>query len=106
MATGDLQLAINMKAFHINPDFFLINNLVMLAKTAFSENLTWQKKNEFPPIHELLKTLTTDFGAHFHVRASCFKPYGLEVVNLIKNAAIKPGAYLVELLLDRENIRF
>jgi predicted peroxiredoxin len=106
VAAGALQLATNMKAFDIELDFFLINEGVMLAKKGFAETITWQKKDGFSPVAELLKTLTEEFDVKFYVCASCVKPYGLEGVELIKNAEIKPGSFLGELLLERQNISF
>lgn len=105
-AAGALQLAANMKAFDTEIDFFLINEGVLLAKNGFAEGITWQKKDGFSPLHELLKTLTEDFGVHFYVCASCLKPYGLEGAALIRNAAIKSGSFLGELLLERQSVSF
>lgn len=105
-AAGALQLAANMKAFDTEIDFFLINEGVLLAKNGFAEGITWQKKDGFSPLHELLKTLTEDFGVHFYVCASCVKPYGLEGAALIRNAAIKSGSFLGELLLERQSVSF
>ncbi|MBI5640686.1 MAG: DsrE family protein [Nitrospirae bacterium] len=105
-AAGALQLAVNMKAFDIDLDFFLINEGVLLAKKGFAETITWQKKDGFSPIHQLLRTLTEDFDVHFYICASCVKPYGLEGTELIRNAMPKPGSYLGELLLDRQSVSF
>lgn len=106
MAAGAMQLAANMKAFDVELDFFLINEGVLLAKKGYSETITWQKKDGFSPISELLKTLIEDFDVKFYVCASCIKPYGLEGAELIKNAEIKPGSYLGELLLERQSVSF
>ncbi len=38
--------------------------------------------------------------------ASCVKPYGLEDAELIENAEVRPGSFLGELLLERDNISF
>ncbi|MEW6110211.1 MAG: DsrE family protein [Nitrospirota bacterium] len=105
-AAGALQLAANMKAFDIELDFFLINEGVMLAKKGFAECITWQKKDGFSPIHELLKTLTEDFDVNFYICASCVKPYGLEGAELIKNASVKPGSFLGQMLLERQSVSF
>ncbi len=105
-AAGALQLATNMKAFDVELDFFLINEGVLLAKKGFAEGITWQKKDGFSPIAHLLKTLTEDFGANFYVCASCVKPYGLEGAELIRNASVKPGSFLGELLLERQSVSF
>ena len=106
VAAGAMQLAANMKAFDIELDFFLINEGVLLAKKGFAETITWQKKDGFSPIPELLKTLTEDFDVKFYVCASCVKPYGLEGAELIKNAEIKPGSFLGEMLLERQSVSF
>ncbi len=106
MAAGALQLAANMKAFDVELDFFLINEGVMLAKKEFAESITWQKKDGFSPVHELLRTLTEDFDVNFYVCASCIKPYGLEGAELIRKASIKPGSFLVQMLLERQSVSF
>lgn len=105
-AAGAMQLAVNMKAFDIELDFFLINEGVMLAKKGFAETITWQKKDGFSPISRLLKTLIDDFGVRFYVCASCVKPYGLERAEFIENAEVKPGSFLGELLLERQSVSF
>lgn len=105
-AAGALQLASNMKAFDVELDFFLINEGVLLAKKGFAESITWQKKNGFSPIADLLKTLIEDFGVKFYICASCVKPYGLDGAELIKNAEPKPGSYLGELLMERQSVSF
>ncbi len=105
-AAGALQLAANMRAFDIELDFFLINEGVMLAKKGFAETITWQKREGFSPISRLLRTLIEDFGVRFYVCASCVKPYGLEDAELIENAEVRPGSFLGELLLERDNISF
>lgn len=106
MAAGALQLAANMKAFDVELDFFLINEGVLLAKKGFAETITWQKKDGFSPIHQLLKTLIEDFNVNFHICASCVKPYGLEGAELIKNSSPKPGSFLGELLMERQSVSF
>lgn len=106
VAAGAMQLATNMKAFDIELDFFLINEGVLLAKKGVAESITWQKKDGFSPISELLDTLINDFDVKFYVCASCVKPYGLEGAELIKNAEIKPGSFLGELLLERQSVSF
>jgi predicted peroxiredoxin len=105
-AAGALQLATNMKAFDTELDFFLINEGVLLAKKGFAETVTWQKKDGFSPLAQLLKTLTEDFGVNFYICASCIKPYGLEGVELIKNAMPKPGSFLGEMLMERQSVSF
>jgi predicted peroxiredoxin len=105
-AAGALQLAANMKAFDIELDFFLINEGVMLAKKGFAESITWQKKDGFSPLHNLMHTLTEDFGVNFYVCASCIKPYGLEGAELLENASVKPGSFLSEMLIERQSVSF
>lgn len=105
-AAGALQLASNMKAFDVELDFFLINEGVLLAKKGFAESITWQKKNGFSPIADLLKTLIEDFGVKFYICASCVKPYGLDGAELIKNAEPKPGSFLGGLLMERQSVSF
>ena len=103
-AAGALQLAVNMAAFDANIDFFLMNEGVLLARKGFVESVTWQKG--FSPVAELMKNLVEDFNCKFYVCASCVKPYGLEGAELIKNAEVKPGSYLGELLMKRQNVTF
>jgi len=105
-AAGALQLAANMKAFDTELDFFLFNEGVMLARKGFAETITWQKKEGFSPLHELLKTLTEDFGVNFYICASCVKAYNLEGAEFIKNASIKPGSFLGQLLMERQSVSF
>lgn len=103
-AAAALQLATNMAAFDAKIDFFFMNEGVDLARKGFAESVTWQKA--FSPIAELLKSLREDFGANFYVCASCVKPYGLEGVELIEGAEVKPGSYLGELLMQRQGLTF
>lgn len=105
-AAGALQLAANMKAFDIEMDFFLINNGVLLAKQGLARSITWQKKNGFSPIHELVDILTKEFEVNFYICASCVKPYGLEGSQLIERASVKPGSFLGELLMERQSVSF
>lgn len=105
-AAGAMQLASNMAAFDVDLDFFLINEGVMLARKGFAETISWQKKDGFSPAGELIKTLSEDFGVKFYVCASCIKPYGLDGAELIEGAEIKPGSYLGELLMERDNVSF
>lgn len=106
IAAGAMQLATNMKAFDVELDFFLMDKGVLLAKKGFAETLTWQKRDEFSPVADLLKTLTEDFGVKFYICASCVKHYGLDKVELIKNAEIRPGSFLGEMLLERQALTF
>ncbi|GBE01332.1 DsrE/DsrF-like family protein [bacterium BMS3Bbin06] len=106
VAAGAMQLATNMKAFDVELDFFLINEGVLLAKKGFAETVTWQKKDGFSPIADLVKTLVEDFDVKFYVCASCFKPYGLDGAELIRNAEAKPGSFLVEMLMERQSVSF
>jgi predicted peroxiredoxin len=103
-AAAALQLATNMAAFDAKIDFFLMNEGVHLAKKGFAESVTWQKG--FSPVAELMKSLIEDFDCKFYICASCVKPYGLEGAEWIKNAEVKPGSYLGELLMKRQNVTF
>ncbi|MDA8433024.1 MAG: DsrE family protein [Nitrospiraceae bacterium] len=105
-AAGALQLATNMKAFDVELDFFLINEGALLAKKGFAETLTWQKKDGFSSVAQLLKTLIEDFDVKFYVCASCLKPYGLDASEFIKNAEPKPGSFLGQLLMERQSVSF
>lgn len=107
VVAGALQLASNMKAFDIDLVFFLMDNGVLLAKKGFAETL-WdiQKKDEFSPANDLLKTLVEDFDVKFYICASCVKHYGLDKAELVKNAEIKPGSFLGEMLLERQSVTF
>jgi predicted peroxiredoxin len=107
IVAGAMQLASNMKAFDIDLDFFLMDDGVLIAKKGFAETLSEiQKKDEFSPVHVLMKTLIEDFGVKFYICASCVKHYGLDKNGLVKNAEIKPGSFLGEMLLERQNITF
>ncbi|HXX56642.1 MAG TPA: DsrE family protein [Thermodesulfovibrionales bacterium] len=103
---GALQLATNMKALDIPLDFFLMDKGVLLAKKGFAESLTWQKKDEFSPVADLMKTLIEDFGVKFYICASCVNHYDLDKVERIPNSEAKPGAFLAEMLLEREGLTF
>ena len=103
-AAGALQLATNMAAFDAKIDFFLMNEGAHLAKKGFPESVTWQKA--FSPVADLIKSLVEDFGCKFYVCASCVKPYGLEGAEWMKNAEVKPGSYLGELLMQRQGLTF
>ncbi len=106
LAAGAMQLASNMAAFDMELDFFLMDDGVLLAKEGFAETLTWQKKDEFSPVHELMKTLIDDFGVKFYICSSCVKHYELDKGKLVKNAEIKPGSFLAEMLRDRQALTF
>lgn len=103
-AAAALQLASNMVAFDAKVDFFLMNEGVLLAKKGFAETITWQ--HGFSPVGDLLKTLSEDFDSKFFICASCVEPFGLKGAELIANAEIKPGSYLGELLMERQNVSF
>jgi predicted peroxiredoxin len=103
-AAAALQLATNMAAFDAKIDFFLLNEGVHLARKGFAESVTWQKG--FSPVAELMKSLVDDFDCKFYICASCVKPYGLEGAEWIKNSEVKPGSYLGELLMQRQNVTF
>jgi predicted peroxiredoxin len=106
LAAGAMQLAANMKAFDTEVDFFLMDEGVLLAKKGFAETLTWQKKDEFSPLSELIKTLVEDFGVKFYICASCVKHYNLDKAELIANAEVKPGSFLGQMLLERQGLTF
>lgn len=107
IVAGALQLASNMKAFDIDLFFFLMDNGVLLAKKGFAEILSeLQKKDEFSPAHELLRTLIEDFDVKVYICASCVKHYGLDKAELVRNAEVKPGSYLGEMLLERQSVTF
>ena len=101
-----MQLATNMKAFDTELDVFLMDEGVLLAKKGFAETLTWQKKDQFSPLHQLIKTLVDDFGVKFYICASCVKHYELDKEELITNAEVKPGSFLGEMLLERQGLTF
>ena len=106
MAAGALQLAANMRAFDIDVDFFLIDNGALLAKEGFAESLTWQRKDQFAPLHELIQTLTADFGCRFYICASCVNHFGLDTAACIPNSEVKPGSFLAEMLVERSSLSF
>jgi predicted peroxiredoxin len=107
IVAGAMQLASNMKAFDIDLVFFLMDNGVLVAKQGFAETLSeLQKKDEFSPVHELMRTLLEDFGVKFYICASCVKHYGLDKAALVKNAEVKPGSFLGEMLLERQSVSF
>ena len=106
LVAGAFQLATNMKAFDVELDFFLMDNGALLAKKGFAETLIWQKKDEFSPVHELMKTLIEDFDVKFYICASCVKHYELDKAELIPNSEAKPGSFLGEMLLEREGLTF
>jgi len=101
-----MQLATNMKAFDMDLAFFLMDEGVLLAKQGFAETLTWQKKDQFSPIHQLMKTLIEDFGVKFFICASCVKHYELDKAALIKSSEIRPGSFLAEMLQERTPLTF
>ncbi len=103
-AAGALQLATNMAAFDARVDFLLMNEGGNLAKKSLAESVSWQKS--FSPVAELVKSLINDFDCKFYICASCVKPYGMEGAELIKNAEVKPGSYLGELLMKRQGLTF
>lgn len=103
-AAGALQLATNMAAFDAKIDFFLMNEGAVLARKGFAESVTYQKA--FSPVADLINSLVEDFDCKFYICASCVKPYGLEGAEFIKNAEVKPGSYLGELLMKRQGLTF
>jgi len=106
VVAGAMQLAVNMKAFDVELDFFLMDNASLLAKKGFAETLVWQRKDQFSPAGELVRTLTEDFGVRFYICASCVKHFDLDKVELISNSEIKPGSFLGEMLLERQALTF
>jgi predicted peroxiredoxin len=106
IVAGAMQLATNMKAFDMDLDFFLMDEGVLLAKKGFAETLTWQKKDQFSPVHQLMKTLIEDFGVKFYICASCVKHYELDKVALIDSSEIRPGSFLAEMLQERQSLTF
>lgn len=105
VVAGAFQLAVNMMAFDVKLDFFLMDKGVELAKKGFAENLG-QNPEEFSPAADLIKTLTEDFGAMFYICASCVKAHGIDKAELIPNAEVKPGSFLGEMLLERQCLTF
>ena len=103
-AAAAFQLAVNMLAFDAKIDFFLILKGVHLARKDFAAQLTWQ--HAFSPLKELIRTVTEDFGCKLYVCASCIKPEGLEGIELIDGAEVKPGSFLGEMLMVRQNVSF
>lgn len=103
---GAMQLAANMKAFDVELDFFLMDKGALLAKKGFAETLTWQLKDEFSPIADLMKTLIEDFNVRFYICASCVKHYELDKTERIPNSEIKPGSFLGQMLLERQGLTF
>ena len=106
LVAGAFQLATNMKAFDAEVDFFLMDSGAQLAKKGFAETLTWQKKDEFSPIHQLMSTLIEDFDCKFYICASCVKHYDLDKAERIRNSDIKPGSFLGEMLMERQGLTF
>lgn len=106
IAAGAMQLAVNMQAFDVQVDFFLMDNGALFGKKGFAESLVWQRKDEFSPVHELMNTLIEDFDAKFYICASCVKHFDLDKAELVKNAEIKPGSFLGQMLLERQALTF
>ena len=102
---GAMQLAANMKAFDMELDFFLMDKGALLAKKGFAETLTWQKKDEFSPVADLMKTLA-DFGVNFYICASCVNHFGLDKAEKIPDSEVKPGSFLAEMLQERQALTF
>jgi predicted peroxiredoxin len=106
LVAGAFQLAANMRAFDTEVDFFLMDNGALLGKKGFAESLTWQKKDEFSPVHQLINTLIDDFDCKFYICASCVKHYDLDNAELLRNTSVKPGSYLGEMLMERQALTF
>lgn len=77
-----------------------------MAKKGFAESLTWQKKDEFSSVADLMKTLIEDFQVRFYICASCVNHYDLDKVERIPHSEVKPGAFLADMLLEREALTF
>lgn len=103
---GAMQVATNMAAFDTEIAFFLMDKGALLAKKGFAETLTWQLKDEFSPISDLMKTLIEDFTVKFYICASCVKHYELDKAELVPNSEIKPGSFLGQMLLERQGLTF
>jgi predicted peroxiredoxin len=104
---GALQLATNMIAFDAEIAVFLMDEASLLARPGFAADLAArQKPGGFSPVDSLLRTLTDDFGVKVYVCASCVKTHGLDPANLAFGAAVKPGSYLGEMLMEREGLTF
>ena len=101
-AAGALQLAVNLAAFDAKIDFFLMNEGAFMAKKGSAESVTYQKA--FSPVAVLIKSLVDDFGCKISVFASCVRPSGLDGAEFIKNAEVRPGSYLGELLMKRQGL--
>ncbi len=106
VSTGAMQLAVNMKAFDADLCFFLMDKASPLAKKGFAETITWQAKDQFSPLHELIKTLSEDFEVKFYICASCVKHHDMEGAELIEGAEVKPGSFLGQMLMEREGLTF
>jgi len=106
LVAGAFQLATNMMAFEAEVDFFFLDNGALLAKKGFAGTLTYQKKDEFSPIHQLMNTLIEDFDCKFYICASCVKHYDLDKREKIKNSEVKPGSFLGEMLMERQGLTF
>jgi len=103
---GALQVAANMRSFDTEVDFFLMDQGALLAKKGYADTLIWQKKGLFAPIQELLKLHIEDYGARIYVCEACAKYYELSNDDLVKNAEIKSGSFLGEMLLERQGLTF
>lgn len=107
LVAGAFQLAVNMKAFDADIVFFLMDEGALLAKKGLADSVAdVQKKDEFSPMNQLLKTLVDDFGVKFYICASCVKHYGLDKAELIQDAEVRPGSFLGEMLMEREGLTF
>lgn len=105
VVAGAMQLAANMKSFDMEVDFFLMDSGARLALKGFAETLVWQKKDEFSPVAELMRTLT-EMGVKWYICASCVKSQGLDKAEKIENSEVKPGSFLAEMLAERQALTF
>ncbi len=106
LVSSALKLAVNMRAMDKEVDLYLIEQGVLLAKKGYAETIVWDQKDKFSSIHELIDTLATDFGVKFYCCEACSHYYELDNTKLVDNAEIKTGAFLAELLADRQGLTF
>jgi len=106
LVSSALKLAVNMRAMDKEVDLYLIEQAVLLAKKGYAKNIQWERKDQFSSIHELIETLTNDFGVNIYACEACSNYYDLDKTKMIDNAEIKTGAFLAELLLNSQGLTF
>ncbi len=106
LVSSALKLAVNMRAMDQKVDLYLIEQGVQLAKKGYAETIQWERKDRFSSISELIDTLSSDLGVKFYACEACSHYYGVDKEMLIDNAEIKTGAFLAELLVDRQGLTF